>query len=62
TIQTQLSRNMAEIFKKKFDPVKSRVKSFYSNSPLGLVFDMGESKTGVDSSIIAMGIFSIILF
>ena len=48
---------MAAIFKKYFDPVKNKVKSSYMNSPVDLVFDLIEAKTGVESAIIAIGKF-----
>ncbi|CAF1015330.1 unnamed protein product [Rotaria sordida] len=51
---------MADKFKKYFDPLKSKVKSSYSNSPLGLGFDLIEAKTSVDSAIIAIALCSIL--
>ncbi|CAF1559873.1 unnamed protein product [Rotaria sordida] len=47
---------MAAIFKKYFDPVKTKVKSSYINSPVGLMFDLIEAKTGVESAVVAIGL------
>lgn len=44
-------------FKSYVCQLKAKVKSTYINSPLSLVFDLIEAKTGGESEIIALGKF-----
>ena len=47
---------MADKFKQYFTKLKEKVSALYTNGPLDLVFDFIETKTGVQSPLVAMGI------